>query len=417
MKILLIAIGTRGDVEPFLALGEILRDRGHEITCQFPEQFRELAENSNLGFEGLTSEFLDLLDSSDGKMVMGGKGKWFEKLRAYYNVYKKSLPINFKMLNQQHELVQSINPDRVLYSAKATYAVVWEITHPGKTINVSPIPYLIHKVNDHGHLGFNGNYGTFLNGLTYKFVNYMLAKNIINSTKDIRAELNISSKEVQDVILTKKMIYTLSQVFFKPQEYWPPNVKVLGYHERNVTSNWEPSEALKSFIDKHDRILFLTFGSMTNPNPEEKTRIMLSVLSKQKIPAIINVAVGGLVIPEEYDTELFHFVNHIPYEWVLPKMYAVVHHGGSGTSHLAIKYGCSSMIIPHILDQFIWNDLYTKIGVGPEGIGITKITEGNIAPRVKALFKDSKFKEKAQELALQMQADNFSSELIDTIEN
>jgi UDP:flavonoid glycosyltransferase YjiC (YdhE family) len=417
MKILLIAIGTRGDVEPFLALGEMLQERGHTVTCQFPEQFRSLAENSNLLFEGLTPDFLDMLNSRDGKMVMGGKGGLFEKLGAYIRVYKKSLGINKKMLYQQHELVQSLNPDKVLYSVKATYAVVWETIHPGKTINISPIPYLIHVVKNHGHMGFNGDYGAFLNGLTYKFVNYMLTQNINKSTKEIRATLGITAKQVQQVILKKKMVYTLSRVFFKEQDYWPNNVKVLGYYERKVTSNWSPNSELVEFIKNHSKILFVTFGSMTNPEPEEKTRIILKILTDQKIPAIINVAAGGLVIPEEYDQTQFHFVSQIPYEWILPKIHAIMHHGGSGTSHLAVKYSCATMIIPHILDQFIWNNIYTRIGVGPKGIAIDKITERNLKPKMKALFTESCYKEKSEQLTAQMNAEQFIDQIIDFIED
>ena len=417
MRILLIAIGTRGDVEPFLAIGEILQKRGHEVVCQFPEQFRDLAANSNLTFQGLTPDFLELINSQDGKMVMGGKGSLFQKLGAYIRVYKKSIGINARMMEQQHELVESLNPDRILYSAKATYAVIWEIIHPKKTINISPIPYLVHYVKDHGHIGFNGDYGPFFNKPTYKLINYFLAQNIISSTKEIRKPDGISAKQVREVLLKKKMVYTLSRVFFNEQKYWPKNVKVLGYHERPETYHWEPNAALKKFLESHSKIMLVTFGSMTNPEPEDKTELILKILTELKIPTLINVAAGGFVIPEEYDQNQFYFVSQIPYEWVLPKMYAVIHHGGSGTSHLAVKYGCASMIIPHIMDQFIWNDIYTKVGVGPKGIAIDKITQRNLKPKIETLFTNSKFKIKSEQLSAEMNAERFKDQLIEFIEN
>jgi len=101
MKYLLIAIGSRGDVERFLAVGELLNQNGHKVICQFPEQLRELAEKSQLEFEGLDSGFLDMLYSDDGKMVMGGGGNFVKKLGSFYRVYKKSLVINQRMLAQQ----------------------------------------------------------------------------------------------------------------------------------------------------------------------------------------------------------------------------------------------------------------------------------------------------------------------------
>jgi UDP:flavonoid glycosyltransferase YjiC (YdhE family) len=395
MKFLLIAIGSRGDVEPFLAVGELLRKNGHEVICQFPEQFRELAEKSQLEFEGLSSDFLDMLYSDDGKMVMGGGGSFFKKIGAFYRVYKKSLGINQRMMEQQYELVNQLNPDRIIYSAKSTYPVIWEIQNPGKSIHLSPIPYLIHAVKDHAHIGFNGDFGEFLNGLTYKLINFALAKNIIDTSKEYQLEFGITPKQIKGSLLTKRMIYSISPVFFPNQDYWPSNVKVLGYHERNQTPNWHPSEELEQFIANHSKILFVTFGSMTNPEPEAKTRIILEVLKKNKIPAIINVAAGGLVVPEKYDSSLFHFVAQIPYEWVLPKMYAILHHGGSGTTHLAVKYGCASMIIPHIMDQHIWNDLNVKLGVGPKGVPVNKLSVPKLTPLIQQLWSNSKYSEVA----------------------
>ena len=61
-----------------------------------------------------------------------------------------------------------------------------------------------------------------------------------------------------------------------------------------------------------------------------------------------------------------------------PKIYAVIHHGGSGTTHQGLKYGCATMIIPHIIDQFVWNKIIYNIGAGPKGIKVDKITTKNL---------------------------------------
>jgi len=415
MKILLIATGSRGDVEPFLAIGDYLQKNGHEVICQFPEQFRVLAEDTGLKFEGLTHEFMDLIESEDGKIVMGGGGSFFKKLAAYYSIYKKSLPINNTMLNQQHDLIESIKPDRIVYSSKATYPILWEIQNPGKSIHVSPIPYLVHYVKDHAHIGFSGDYGSFLNKLTYQLLNYVLVKSIVKTNKQYLKQYGIQPHQVREIMLKKKMIYTISQVFFTAQNYWPSNVKVLGYHERNKTQNWTPDEELLRFIAKHPKILFVTFGSMTNPEPEEKTRIILNIITRNNIPTLINTAGGGLIKPNDYSKNLIHFVSQIPYDWVLPKMYAVMHHGGSGTTHLAVKHGCASMIIPHIMDQHIWNDLNVCLGVGPKGIPVNKINVKGLEPKIVALFTESRYKTNAQKSAYKMAKENYFEELYLTI--
>lgn len=72
MKILLISIGTRGDIEPFLTIGELLQEKGHQVICAFPEQFSNLVDVSNLEFASLGLKFIDMLNSDDGKAALGG---------------------------------------------------------------------------------------------------------------------------------------------------------------------------------------------------------------------------------------------------------------------------------------------------------------------------------------------------------
>ena len=84
-------------------------------------------------------------------------------------------------------------------------------------------------------------------------------------------------------------------------------------------------------------------------------------------------------------------------------MYAVIHHGGSGTTHLGIKYGCASMIIPHIIDQFVWNRIIADSGAGPKGITIGKITTTNLETLILELYHNKEYKERATKLAAQMQ--------------
>lgn len=74
MKIVVFAIGIRGDMEPFLAIGELLQAKGHQVTCAFPEQFRDLVEESSLGFASLGSACIEMLESDTGQDAIGRVG-------------------------------------------------------------------------------------------------------------------------------------------------------------------------------------------------------------------------------------------------------------------------------------------------------------------------------------------------------
>ena len=159
----------------------------------------------------------------------------------------------------------------------------------------------------------------------------------------------------------------------------------------------------------------VTFGSMTNPEPRKKTSIILDLLAKHQIPAIINTAAGGLVEPDSYDRERFFFVNSIPYDWILSKVYGIIHHGGSGTTHLALKYGCASMILPHILDQFAWRDLIVSHRAGPKGMSITKINSKRLEPFLLDLWNNPIYKKTAEKIKGRMKKELFKDQLIKAI--
>ena len=414
MKIILISIGTRGDMEPFLAIGEILKEKGHQVICAFPEQFRNLVEDSNLEFASLGPKFIEMLESDVGKAAMGGSGSGLKKFLANVKLAKNQTEINKKLINKQYEIIESEIPDRILYNGKVIYPIIWGLNNRGKNILVCPLPY-IHYVRDNTHVLFNSNYGSFLNKLTYSLANFGLVITVMITKRWLKITKKITRKRIKKALLSNKAIYTISPSLFSRPDYWNENLKVLGFHERNKTINWRSDKELNDFLEKYHRILLITFGSMTNPEPEGKTKIIIDILERNKIPAIINTASGGLVKSDKFDSELIYFVSQIPYDWIFPKIYGVIHHGGSGTTHLALKYGCATMIIPHIIDQFVWDKIIYNMGAGPKGVKVGKITTKNLEPKILELVNNSSFKKKAEKVASQMEKEDFREELYNSI--
>lgn len=419
MKIILISIGTRGDVEPFLAVGELLKSKGHKVICSFPEQFRSLAEDTGLDFFPLSENFLELIEGDDAKMAMGGKVSFFKKMGAYIRLYKLSEGVNTDLVFQQKELVDKEQPDRIIYGGKAIYPLVWGLSRPGRSIFLSPIPCITLYTKEHPHVGFKGKHGPGFNKFTYTLANLGLMKHVVSTMK--RAGIHPQQKEkkfkteLKNELLTRKTIYLVSSNIFSRPDYWPHNAKVLGYHERNKKTNWTPGTELLNFLKIHKKVILITFGSMTNPEPEENTKIILQCLQRHHIPSIINTSSGGLIKPEIYNNKLIHYVERIPYDWIFPRVYGVIHHGGSGTTQTALKYGCASLLIPHIIDQFMWNNFVHELGAGPLGVEISKLTEKNFEHKLLDLYRTESYKTKALELSDKMGEEDWESELLEMI--
>ena len=289
-----------------------------------------------------------------------------------------------------------------------------QIKNRGITTFVSPVPYM-HYVEGHTHVAFNSNYGNFLNKLTFSLAHFGLVTTVMMAKKWLNIKEKITRKEIKEIILKNRTIYTISPSLFPRPDHWDKNLKVLGYHERSKNIEWQPGKDLLEFLERHEKVLFITFGSMTNPDPEGKTRVFIDILERNEIPAIINTAAGGLIKPDTYNSDLLHFVSNIPYDWIFEKIYGVVHHGGSGTTHLALKYGCPSMIIPHIIDQHVWSSIVSDIGAGPAGIKIGKVSAKNLEPKILDLITNTSYKKKAESLADQMSKEDYEEEVYTTI--
>jgi sterol 3beta-glucosyltransferase len=413
MKIILTSIGTRGDIEPFIAIGKFLKERGHQVICAFSEQFRDLTESCNLEFVSFGKKLDELSETDAARALMGG-GSIINKFFAIIKLARNQKGATKEKELKLYELINQERPDRIVYHSSTVYPVIWECKNRGKTILVSPFPGF-HYVKGHALLGFSNNYGEFFNKLTFRLYDFGAVVAPLIFKKMLKIKDKITLNHLKNIIQSRKFIYTISPGLFPRPGYWENNVKILGHQELKRKTDWKPEKKLTEFITKYEKILFITFGSMVNPEPELKTKKIIEILEQNKIPAIINTADGGLIKPDNFASELIYFVSQIPYDWIFPKMYAVIHHGGSGTTHLAIKYGCATMIIPHLFDQFVWDKIISDLGVGPKGIKIKKINNKNLEPKILELLNNRSYKEKSEKIGEQMQKEDFKDELYKTI--
>jgi UDP:flavonoid glycosyltransferase YjiC (YdhE family) len=409
------SIGTRGDIEPFLSIGEILKRKGHQVVYSFPQQFKNIIPE-DASFHPLSSKVIELIESDEGKALMGKANLW-KKFKSLLHLYRESHKINKELIVQQFEAVKDESPDLIIHNAKCNYPTLWGLKFNKPTILLCPVPYFIHRVKGHAHIGFNNNLGEFFNKMTYKLANYGLSKTICDGQKYLPHPYEFSKPGIREKLLSTKIIFSISPALFARPEYWPENARVLGFYQRDKTMQWKPEKPLEDFLNRHEKVIFLTFGSMVNTNPEQTSEILYNALKELNIPTIVNTASGGLVELTRFEADKnFHFVNTIPYEWIFKRVYAVIHHGGSGTTHTALNYGCASLILPHIIDQFGWNQLIHQHKLGPKGISINKLRSKNVKQAIYSLYHNLEYKKNTEGISYAMQTENAESELLAFIE-
>lgn len=390
MKILLTAIGTRGDIEPFLTLGKLLVERGCQVHYQMPQQLCHLTDEEAKVYP-MTRRFLDLIDSPAARLVMGRGSKW-AKTKAMWQLYRQGLDINKQLLQEQEQVVQEVNPDLIVFHSKCFYPLLWHLSTRRRIVLLTPVPFLIHDVDGYPHVGFTKSMGTVINRWTYRLIRTAIAYSIKKSQKSVAMPHAHGLSEIKRLLRSMPAAFAVSPTIVRRPDHWPTNAQVVGYHHRPSATNWRADDQITAFLARHERVLFLTFGSMVNDDPLAISKRLYSVLQQLRIPTIVNCADGGLVKIDTYaENDSFYFVQGLPYDWLLPQVHAIVCHGGAGTTHQALLHGLPTMIVPHIMDQHVWAQLVHNLGIGTRGLPVTKVGSDSLVSQLRDLWTNKTY--------------------------
>ena len=386
-----MTLGSRGDMEPYLALGDELRDAGCEVAFCMPEQFRRLAAEVSPHFFPMTHEYLDLIDSPDVKKITGQIGSGLSRIRTLFKLLRETKPIQEQLIRDQRDADLSFNPDKIIYHIKCAYPVMAALRMRRSVELLIPMPCLLHPVQELPAIGMGQYNNKWWNKMSYRLTNSaMISQAVIGYGNKIMTEWDwapLKRKEVRHFLLNNLPVeYAISKRLFPQPPYWPEHVKVTDFRERNKSKHWEPSEELIQFIEKFPNPLYVGFGSMINAKPKEIGNTLLQLSKKHNLPIFINSSWGGIEIEGPLPENIF-LVKDIPYDWLFSRVRAVVHHGGSGTTHSALRFDRPQLILPHIADQFLWNKLIHKAGIGPLGFPIKKFTPIRFEEKVLELLK------------------------------
>lgn len=387
-KVLLMSLGSRGDMEPFLALGEELKDSGHEVAFCMPAQFENLAKEVSPVFYPMTADFLALMDDPEVKKITGQIGSGWSRIGTILKLMRSTKTIQQQLIKDQRSADETFKPDRIIHHIKCIYPVIAALRMDRKIRMLSPVPCMLHAVDHEPSIGFGKPRGTRWNRWTYSIANYVLINQaILGYANPVVKEWGIKAlkkAELKEFLLKKLPVeYAISNTLFPQPEYWPEQASITEFRERNKTQHWKPSSALTDFLENYPEPLYIGFGSMINGRPKEIGHIILKVCGELEIPVVINKSWGGIEIEEPLPSWAF-VVDNVPFDWLFKRVRATVHHGGSGTTHSALRFNKRQLIIPHIADQFLWNRLVHEAGIGPLGFPIKELDESKLK---KALVK------------------------------
>ena len=210
------------------------------------------------------------------------------------------------------------------------------------------------------------------------------------------------------------VIQGFSEHVIPTQPEWGDHVYTTVYWTLDESS-WEPSAALVKFLEAGEPPVFIGFGSMPVPDPTVTTRLILEALRRAGKRGFLGAGwakIGAVELPETVFA-----LDYAPYAWLFPRVAAVIHHGGSGTTGFALRSGVPSMVIPFTADQPFWGRRTHELGVGPVPIPFVKLSVENLARAIVSMVENAGMQRKAVDLRDVMAAEKGIARAVEIIQH
>lgn len=148
----------------------------------------------------------------------------------------------------------------------------------------------------------------------------------------------------------------------KPAD-WGPEIDIAGFVFLDLASSFQPPKTLVEFLDAGEPPVYIGFGSIVVDDPDKFTALIFKAVEKSGVRALVSKGWGGL--GDEGDTpQNIYMLENTPHDWLFPRVSAVVHHGGAGTTAIGLKCGKPTMIVPFFGDQPFWGAMVANAGAG-----------------------------------------------------
>jgi sterol 3beta-glucosyltransferase len=393
VKIMLLTAGTRGDVEPFLALARAAGTRGHRVRIAVPDNSG--TDTTGLETVSLRMDFAQLI--SDQGVSPGAAAK------AFRTVIR---PAVGRLLSAAVEHIIAFAPDVVLYHPKVLSAPVAAERLGVPSVLVETIPSLTPTREFPAPFITTANLGP-LNRASYRLANVAT----LMFKRELAAALEaVPSPSRPGTGRRATMIPISPQLLPRPAD-WPATVHLTG-HWSAKPEEIDSDKELADFM-ADGGFVYAGFGSMKAGDPRARGEAIVEAARGNGLKTLVAGGWGGIDLPaaaQGGDVLVRESVNH---HLVLPRAFAAIHHGGAGTVHAVARAGIPSVVVPFIADQPFWGHLLHQRGLAPAPVPYRKITADRLTD---ALAHAGSCREQAAQTGERIRKENGTATALDVLE-
>jgi sterol 3beta-glucosyltransferase len=392
-KILITTFGTRGDIQPFIALGKGLKAAGYEVGICTSEGFQPFVEEHALRYVYMDNELLLLTQA-----VLSTMGQMGETAR----LARQMAPAMRRAMDDEWNAARTFQPDVILYHPKClgSYHIAEKLNIPA--IMSIPLPFYTPTTEFPVPFMAGIPLGKWFNRFSYRIMG--LTSGMYNGTVNDFRQKTLEMPPIGRFadLLTRSngkpvpILYPYSSHPLPVPKDFPPHVHVTGYWFLDHINGWQPEPQLVDFLEAGTQPVYIGFGSVGAANAEKRTIEILEALKKSGQRGLLVSGWGGLKA-----SDLPHNVymaESVPHDWLFPKVAAVVHHGGAGTTAAGLRAGKPTFICHFMGDQPFWGKVVYQQGLGPESIPQRNITADRLAQAITTMVQNQAMKARAAEL-------------------
>lgn len=418
MQITILALGSRGDVQPYVALGQGLRQAGHRVCLATQANFEGFVSGYGLDFVAIAPDAQQLMGGPTGRAMMTtgqNMPAFLFKLAQLVQSYaQQTLKLAWQASQGADAIIcNAIAPLGYYLAEKLNIPAFGAWIYPLSRTSIFPAMGTPHWLQ----LG-----GAF-NRLTYGVQEKITAYAFRQVFKAWRQTLHLPSFPAAGFYpyLYQKqtpILYAFSPTVLPKPGDWPEQAVVTGYWFLDRPPNWQPPMALLDFLQAGSAPVYVGFGSVSSQNSAELVDWVEQALKQVGQRGVLVTGWGGLessLCNQPLNSDIF-VTDNIPHDWLFPRMAAVVHHGGAGTTAAGLRAGVPSILIPFAGDQLFWGQRVAQLGAGPTPIPLNKVSVARLATAIGAAVNSKPMQDRAAEIGRQISAETGVANAVEALE-
>jgi sterol 3beta-glucosyltransferase len=404
MRITLFTIGGRGDTQPFVALAVRLRQAGHRVTLAARPDFAGLAADYDVDFAPLGHPYQPFITGAAEASALGS-GHLLNQLR--YGLSQRRY-VSDQLNQDAWRAAQGAEAIIYKYSWMTGYSIAEKLGIPCAAAMLFPLTPT--RAFPSFVFGRGIDRGPLLNRLVWRLSEQVVWQLLHRDDTKLRRELGLRPLPFFGPLTRQQreempVYYAYSPAVLPRPADWPERMQVTGYWFLDPEPGWQPPAELLRFLQSGPPPVSIGFGSMASRDVEATLRLVLKALKLSGQRGVLLSGWAGLGTGRPLPESVFR-AESLPHSWLFPRMAAVVHHGGAGTTGAALRSGVPSILIPLAADQPSWARQVHALGAGPAPLPFQTLTAERLAETIREAVTNPAMRQRAAELGRQIQAED-----------